>query len=112
MMNWALDKILNPGHGAAVFESFYGLSDVGEAFVPMIGIVQGLIVLTFLLGVAQTWSDGAVLFMHAVTTVVSWSAYLQPLENILFFSAWVPLRAKDLDTIAALIEHVAQHALV
>jgi hypothetical protein len=26
--------------------------------------------------------------MHAVTTVVSWSAYLQPLENILFFSAW------------------------
>ena len=26
--------------------------------------------------------------MHAVTTLVSWSAYLQPLDNILFFAAW------------------------
>jgi hypothetical protein len=46
IMVWAFDKMLNPGHGAAV------------------------------------------LLMHAVTTVVSWSAYLKPLENILFFSAW------------------------
>jgi hypothetical protein len=54
----------------------------------MLGVVQGLIVLAFLLGVARTWSYGAVLLMHAVTTAVSWSAYLEPLRNILFFSAW------------------------
>jgi hypothetical protein len=88
MMVWASDKMLNPGHGTAVFESFYGLSGVGESFVPIVGIVQGLIVLAFLVGVARTWSYGAVLFMHAVTTAVSWSAYLQPLKNILFFAAW------------------------
>ena len=88
MMVWAFDKFLNPGHGAAVFEGFYGLSGVGESVVPMIGIAQGLIVLAFLLGFARTWSYGAVLFMHAVTTLVSFSAYLQPLKNILFFSAW------------------------
>ncbi|MDQ3247417.1 MAG: hypothetical protein M3Q52_11140, partial [Pseudomonadota bacterium] len=35
-----------------------------------------------------TWTYAAVLAMHAVTTLVSWSAYLEPLENILFFSAW------------------------
>ncbi len=88
MMVWAFDKILNPDHGAAVFESFYGLGGVREQVIGMIGIAQGLVVLSFLLGVAKTWTYGAVLFMHAVTTLVSWGAYLQPLENILFFSAW------------------------
>ncbi len=88
MMVWAFDKILNPGHGAAVFEGFYGLARVGEQAVRIVGIAQGVIVLGFLLGFARTWTYGAVLFMHAVTTLVSWSAYLKPLENILFFSAW------------------------
>ena len=88
MMVWAFDKILNPGHGAAVFEGFYGLSGVGESVIPIIGIAQGLIVLAFLIGLARTWSYGAVLLMHAATTLVSWSAYLQPLKNILFFAAW------------------------
>ena len=88
MMIWAFDKILNPGHGAAVFESFYGLSGIGESLVPIIGIAQALLVVAFLLGVARTWTYGAVLLMHSVTTLVSWSAYLQPLKNILFFAAW------------------------
>ena len=88
MMVWAFDKILNPGHGAAVLEGFYGLAGVGEQVIRIIGIVQAVIVLGFLLGIAKTWTYGAVLVMHAVTTLVSWSAYLQPLENILFFSAW------------------------
>jgi hypothetical protein len=88
MMIWAFDKMLNPEHGAAVFESFYGLSGVGEPIVRGIGAVQALVVLAFLAGIGRTWSYGAVLLMHAVTTSVSWSAYLQPLQNILFFAAW------------------------
>lgn len=88
MMVWAFDKILNPGHGAAVLDGFYGLSGIGEQVIRAIGVVQGIIVLGFLLGVAKTWTYGAVLLMHAVTTLVSWSAYLEPLKNILFFSAW------------------------
>ena len=88
MMIWAFDKILNPSHGAAVFVSFYGLARVEESVIPMIGLAQALIVFAFLLGVARTWTYGAVLLMHGVTTLVSWSAYLQPLKNILFFAAW------------------------
>ena len=56
MMVWAFDKILNPGHGAAVFESFYGLSGVGEQAIRLVGIAQGLIVVGFLAGVAKTWT--------------------------------------------------------
>ena len=88
MMIWAFDKILNPSHGAAVFESFYGLAGIGESVIPIIGIAQAMLVVAFLLGVARTWTYGAVLLMHGVTTLVSWSAYLQPLKNILFFAAW------------------------
>lgn len=88
MMVWAFDKLLNPGHGAAVFESFYGLSGLGEPIVRAIGAVQAVVVLGFLAGFARTWTYGAVLLMHAATTVASSSAYLQPLQNILFFSAF------------------------
>ena len=88
MMVWAFDKILNPGHGAAVLEGFYGLPGVGEQLIGAMGVVQAVVVLGFLLGVAKSWTYGAVLIMHAVTTLVSWSAYLEPLKNILFFSAW------------------------
>ncbi len=88
MMVWAFDKILNPGHGAAVLEGFYGLPGTGEQVIRIIGVLQGVIVLGFLLGVAKSWTYGAVLAMHAVTTLVSFGAYLEPLKNILFFSAW------------------------
>ncbi len=88
LLIWAFDKILNPGHGAAVLEGFYGVAGVGEQAIKILGVVQGAIVVCFLLGVAKTWTYGAVLLMHGVTTLVSWKAYLAPLENILFFSAW------------------------
>ncbi len=93
MMVWAFDKILNPSHGGAVLESFYGLSGVGESLVRMIGVGQALIVLAFLAGFAKKWTYGAVLLMHGLTTLVTLSAYLQPLKNILFFAAWPMLAA-------------------
>ena len=33
------------------------------------------------------------LLMQGATTLVTWSAYLQPLKNILFFAAWPMLAA-------------------
>ena len=84
---WALDKFLNPDHGAAVFQGFYGLEAAPPTLVYAAGALQAVLVAVFALGIARTWSYGAVLVMHAVTTAVSWKAYLG-LENILFFSAW------------------------
>ncbi len=109
MMVWACDKIFNPDHGGAVFQSFYGIAGMAEQVVQGLGVIQALIVVAFLLGLARTYSYGAVLFMHAVTTLVSWSAYLDPLKNILFFSAWPMLAGlialfllRDYDRIASL----------
>ena len=84
---WAADKFVNPDHGAAVFQGFYGMEAAPPTLAHAAGAVQAVLVAAFTLGIAKTWSYGAVLIMHAVTTAVSWKAYLG-LENILFFSAW------------------------
>jgi hypothetical protein len=84
---WAADKFVNPDHGAAVFQGFYGLKAVPPTLVYAAGAVQTVLVAAFVLGIAKTWSYGAVALMHAATTAVSWKAYLG-LDNILFFSAW------------------------
>ena len=84
---WAADKFVNPEHGQAVFQGFYGLAAASPTLVYAAGAVQAVLVAAFALGIARTWSYGAVLIMHAVTTAVSWKAYLG-LDNILFFSAW------------------------
>ncbi|MBW3560273.1 MAG: hypothetical protein KY449_11005, partial [Proteobacteria bacterium] len=74
-------------HGASVFQAFYGLEAAPPILVYAAGAVQAVLVAAFALGIAKTWSYGAVGLMHAVTTAVSWKSYLG-LDNILFFSAW------------------------
>ena len=85
---WAADKFVNPGHGQAVLEHFYGLGGTGVAIVTLIGVVQVAIVAVFTIGLFKTWSYGVVLLMHGVTTLASWKQYLDAFDNLLFFAAW------------------------
>ncbi len=41
---------------------------------------------------AKTWTYGAVLLFHAVSTLSSWQMYLG-FDNLLFFAAWPMLAA-------------------
>jgi hypothetical protein len=95
MLPWALDKLLRPEHSASVFAGFYGLPGLGETAFAVLGVAQLLLVLAFLAGIARTWSYGAVLALHAVSTFSSWRQYLAPYEgiNLLFFAAWPMLAA-------------------
>lgn len=95
MLPWALDKLIRPEHAAAVFEKFYLLPGVGAAAFVIIGLAQTLLVLLFLGGIARTWTYGAVLGLHAISTFSSWRQYLAPFEgsNLLFFAAWPMLAA-------------------
>ena len=94
MLVWAVDKLVRPEHSSSVFDGFYGMPGVGEGIVGL-GVVQLLLVLAFLAGVARTWTYGAILLLHAASTFVSWRQYLAPYEgpNILFFAAWPMLAA-------------------
>ncbi len=95
MLPWALDKLIRPEHSARVFEGFYHLSGFGESAFLVLGLAQTVLVLMFLAGLARTWTYGAVLLLHAISTLSSWRQYLAPYEgvNLLFFAAWPMLAA-------------------
>jgi putative oxidoreductase len=95
MLPWALDKILRPEHASRVFESFYKLDGLGASTFALIGVAQLVLVLAFASGLARTWTYGAILILHAISTFSSWSQYLEPYEgsNLLFFAAWPMLAA-------------------
>ncbi|MDX1705005.1 hypothetical protein [Pseudidiomarina sp.] len=93
MLLWTLDKFVNPGHSAAVFDKFYFISGLGETAFMVIGIIQLLIVIGFVIGFKKRITYGLVLIFHGISTLASFPVYLDPFNNLLFFAAWPMLAA-------------------
>ncbi len=93
MIMWTLDKFINPGHTAAVWERFYMIEGLGTTMVYLIGIAQALVVLAFTVGLLKRWSYGIVMVLHGVSTFSSYKQYLDPWDHLLFFAAWPMLAA-------------------
>ena len=95
MMVWAVDKLWNVKHAQAVVANFYFWKDAPAQLLMGLGVLQVLIVLAFALGLVKFWTYGAILLMHAVTTVASVGKILPPFgpgSNILFWAS-VPVLA-------------------
>ncbi len=92
---WTIDKLLRPEHAASVFERYYYLAGLGRPAAYLIGSVEMLLILAFVLGLAKRFTYGAVLILHAISTVAAMGKYLTPFEanNLLFFAAWPMLAA-------------------
>lgn len=95
MFMWTMDKFVNPDHAAAVFAHFYGLSGLSSDVFLIISAIELLVALAFVLGVLNTWTYGAIMVLHAISTLASFRQYLSPWEsvNLLFFAAWPMLAA-------------------
>lgn len=93
MLMWTLDKFVQPEHSAKVFENFYGLSGLGSSVFLIIGLLQLLLILAFLLGLWKRLSYGLVFVFHGVSTFSSFPQYLDPFNHLLFFAAWPMLAA-------------------
>lgn len=93
MALWSVDKIVNPEHAAAVFESFYFIGGMGAGVLAAIGVVQLILELAFVAGLFRTFTYGYVLVVHALSTLASWPGYLEPFDHLLFFAAWPMLSA-------------------
>lgn len=95
MLMWTLDKFIQPSHAAGVFEHFYALGGFGSAAIISLGALELILLLAFVVGFARRFSYGAVLLLHAGSTLSSWQQYLHPQEgaNLLFFAAWPMLAA-------------------
>ncbi len=107
MLVWTLDKFINPTHAARVYEHFYLIAGLGETTFIAIGVAELLLLAVFVVGWQKRWTYGAVLILHAVSTLSSYEQYLSPFKgtNLLFFAAWPMLAAcftlyylRDLDT--------------
>jgi putative oxidoreductase len=95
MFMWTIDKFMNPGHAAKVYESFYTIAGVESVVMYAIGAIEMVLLLLFLVGYKKKYTYGAVLILHAVSTLSSFNQYLAPFEgpNLLFFAAWPMLAA-------------------
>ena len=111
MLLWTLDKFMRPEHTAKVFESFYYIKGIGNSAAYAIGAVELLILAGFLAGFRKKFTYGAVLLLHAISTVSSFKQYLTPFAgmNLMFYAAWPMLAAcialyllRDLDTLCVI----------
>ena len=95
MFMWTIDKLINPGHAAKVFEKFYHIAGLDTVVLAVIGVIEIVILLLFLAGYKKRYTYGAVLALHAVSTLSSFKQYLAPFDgpNLLFFAAWPMLAA-------------------
>lgn len=95
MLIWTIDKFVNPAHGVAVYAHFYAIEGLEEQMMQIIGAIELVILAAFLLGLFKTWTYGAVLVFHAISTLSSWQIYMDPFadHHLLFFAAWPMLAA-------------------
>ena len=107
MFMWTIDKFLNPEHAARVYANFYFLGGLGAVAMSLVGIIELVIIIGFVLGVQKPVTYGAVLVFHGISTLSAFRQYLHPFDgpNLLFFAAWPALAAcyalyvlRDLDT--------------
>ena len=93
MLMWTVDKFVNPDHAAGIFTNFYFIQGLEAPVIYLIGGIELLLIAAFVVGYQRQVSYGAVLLMHAVSTVSSYRQYLNPFDNLLFFAAWPMLAA-------------------
>lgn len=93
MLMWTLDKFINPEHSAAVFANFYGITDAGASLLAVLAGLELVLLAMFVTGMFKRLTYGAVLLLHAVSTLSSFRQYLAPFDNLLFFAAWPMLSA-------------------
>lgn len=93
MLVWTLDKFFNPDHASAVYENFYFIGGLGGGVLTVIGLVELVLIVGFVVGFQKRITYGAVLLLHAISTLSSWRLYLDPFDNLLFFAAWPMLAA-------------------
>ena len=112
MIVWGADKLVNPGHGAAVADRFYGGILSSQAVMPALGSLQILLGLGVALGLLRRYTYPILAVVTGVTLIGVWRSILDPwgwyLENTnalffpsltIFLAALVLIAHKEEDTL-------------
>ena len=95
ILMWTIDKFVNPSHASKIYEKFYAVSGIGASVVNVVGVVELMVLVLFLVGVKKTYTYGAVLALHSASTLSAFGQYFTPFEgsHLLFFAAWPMMAA-------------------
>ena len=85
---WSIEKIIHPEVIQKVFSQIL-LIKISTTVSIAIGVIQTLIILAFMAGLFKIWTYGAILGMHAVSTLSTYKELFNPYEppNHLFWAA-------------------------
>ena len=94
MFVWAINRVTNYAHNSKVMSHYYKL-DLSENMLTVLGIVQILILLCFLIGKFKALSYGFVLLTHLGATLASAYWLIPPYERheLLYFGSLPMLAA-------------------
>ena len=91
LMQWGIEKFVNPNISAAIADYFYGVS-LSATLGYIHGTVEVLVAACLLLGLFRFWSYGIATLGHAVTVAVSYHQLLHPYTDVNhMFAASVPV---------------------
>ena len=82
MFMWTIDKFINPEHAASVYEAFYHIAGLESLIMYVIGAIEIVILLLFLIGYQKKYTYSVVLLFHTVSTLSSFKQYLAPFEGV------------------------------
>lgn len=95
MALWTGVKFMAPDQTAMIWENYYKIPGLTPVLAYGAGALQLLIVLGFVAGYKKTFTYGAILAMHTVSTFSCYAQYMDPTadKNILLFTAFPMLAA-------------------
>ena len=92
LLLWSLDKMVAPEQTVKIFQFFYK-TPLPVSFAPVVGALEAALSLALLAGLWRTWTYGAALALHAISTLSTWKQLASPFgENHLFLAA-IPVLA-------------------
>ncbi len=85
---WSLRKLIQPESTQKIFSSFYFMQ-ISPEISYVVGAIQTLIILMFMVGLYKTWTYGGLLGMHLISVLSTYQQLLNPYEspNTLFWAA-------------------------
>ncbi len=92
LLLWSIDKMVAPEQTAKIFQFFYW-TPLPAGFAPAVGALEAALSLALLAGLWKTWTYGAALVLHTISTLATWKQLAAPFgENHLFLAA-IPVLA-------------------
>jgi len=89
---WCAGKFINPAQTSRILAGFYSVKGVSFMAAYGVGILEAVLILAFVMGLAKRVSYGLVMLFHIPSVLAPWTQYLHPYSgHVLLFLGSVPM---------------------